>query len=289
MRGILELTANQDNVARRAYIQSEVIETLRPFYCTVCDKQFQNVAQYDEHCNSYAHHHKIRFKDMQSNVRAKANSQEAVEKRKEKERKREEKELRKAAKAAGVKLSIATPLVPTPTLGVEPGPAPPPERKPGFTAGGWSAVSSSSSGGGFKKPGWTAVSSSQKHPSPTLPPLPPAEPSHVALNPPLSTTSTSGFRSAGWTTLEGLPSASTPYRPLTPEVYHPPPHHPEQTPISNPPEPSTSGPKPIPVAQKPVQIQPKPVPRPVKNHPVGKGAESSRSGWQSFSRGGTRR
>jgi len=290
----------QDNAARRAYIQSEVTETLRPFYCTVCEKQFQNVAQYDEHCNSYAHHHKIRFKEMRSIERAKANPQEVIEKRREKERKREEKELRKAAKAVGVKLSTLTPVinvvnatqnpaVTAPTPGAEPVPAPL-EKKSGFTAGGWSTVSSSSSGGGFKKPGWTTVSSPSKPPSP--PPLPPSEPSHVASIPPPPT---SGFRSGGWTTLEGAPSASTPNRPLTPNVYHPaPPRHqtpppPEPALTQNPPEPSTSGFRSIPVAKKPAQIQPQPMPQPVKSPSAGKKAEASRSGWQKFNRGGSRR
>ncbi|KAF9645014.1 hypothetical protein BDM02DRAFT_3120922 [Thelephora ganbajun] len=293
----------EDSVARRAYIQSEVTETLRPFYCAVCEKQFQNVAQYDEHCNSYAHHHKIRFKEMQSSERAKANSQEVVEKRREKERKREDKELRKAAKAAGVKLTTITPVVSmvgttqnavvtTPTPGIEPAPAPL-EKKSGFTSGGWSTVSSSSSGGGFKKSGWTAVSSSLKPPSPHPPP--PPEPPHVTPIPPPPTASTPGFRSGGWTTLEGPPSASTPNRPLTPNVYHStPPQHPnppplEPIPIPSLPEPSTSGLKPIPIVGNPTYIQPQPTPQPVRNSSVSKRAEASRSGWQNFSRGGSRR
>lgn len=235
---------------------------------------------------------------MQLNERAKANSQGAIEKRREKERKREEKELRKAAKAAGVKLSTATPVVSvidttqnptvaTTTPGTESTLAPP-EKKSGFTAGSWSAISSSSSGGGFKKSGWTAVSSSPK----PLPP--PPEPSHVTPFPP-PVTSTSAFRSGGWTTLEGPPSASTPNRPLMSNVYHttptyypiPPPPEPASTP--NPPEPSNSGSKPILITEKPAKIQPQPTSQPAKNHPVGKRAEASRSGWQNFSRGGPRR
>lgn len=41
-------------MARQAFIQSEVSETLKAFYCAVCEKQFTKVAQYDEHCNSYS-------------------------------------------------------------------------------------------------------------------------------------------------------------------------------------------------------------------------------------------
>jgi len=92
-------------VARRAAVEAEVTSILRVFHCDVCDKQFKTVAQYDEHTNSYAHHHKIRFRDMQAAQRAKQNSQEAVDARREKERRREEKELRKIAKAAGVKMT----------------------------------------------------------------------------------------------------------------------------------------------------------------------------------------
>ena len=277
----------QDNVARRAYIQSEVTETLRPFYCTVCDKQFQNVAQYDEHCNSYAHHHKIRFKEMQSSERAKANSQEAIEKRREKERKREERELRKAAKAAGVKLTTVAPVVSvvsttqnpvgiTPNQGVEPTPTP--LKKLVFPSGRLSTV-----GGGFKKSGWATVSTPSKPPSP---PPPPSESPH----PPPPMTSASGFRSGGWATLEGPPSESTPNRPLTPNVHHPAPPPPEPAPIPNLPGPSGSGFRPIPITEKPTQVQPQSTSaQTIKGPSVGKRAEALRSGWQSFSHGGSRR
>ena len=82
----------------------EIAETLKAFYCALCDKQFKNVAQYDEHTNSYAHHHKARFRDMQAAQRASSNTREEVDKRKEKERKREEKELR----AKEVRISTVT-------------------------------------------------------------------------------------------------------------------------------------------------------------------------------------
>ncbi|THG92821.1 hypothetical protein EW145_g8574, partial [Phellinidium pouzarii] len=61
--------------------------------------------EYDEHTNSYAHHHKARMKDMNANHPMKVGGKEEAEKRKEKERKREEKELRKMAKAVGIKMS----------------------------------------------------------------------------------------------------------------------------------------------------------------------------------------
>ncbi|KZV77627.1 hypothetical protein PENSPDRAFT_645259 [Peniophora sp. CONT] len=127
----------EDTVARREDIKMELTSTLRPFYCEVCDKQFQNVAQFDEHTNSYAHHHKIRFRDMQAAQRAQAAAQGAVDARREKERKREEKELKKLAKAHGVKIAAptATGAVASSST-VTAAPADKPK-----TGGGWAAVS----------------------------------------------------------------------------------------------------------------------------------------------------
>jgi len=163
-----------------------------------------------------------------------------------------------------VKLNTVTPVigminttknsaVTTATPGAEPGPGLP-EKKSGFTVGGWSGVNSSSSGGGFKKPGWITVPSPPKPGSPPSPP--PPEPPHATTAPPPPMASTCSFRSGSWTTLEGPLSASTPNKPLTPNVDHPiPPHHPaappEPAPIPNLPEPSTSGFKPVPSLRSP--------------------------------------
>ncbi|PSR71309.1 hypothetical protein PHLCEN_2v12823 [Hermanssonia centrifuga] len=136
--------AREDSVVKRAAVRSEISTVLKAFYCELCDKQFQNVAQYDEHTNSYAHHHKARFRDMQATQRANlGNSREETDKRKEKERKREEKELRKIAKAAGIKMP--KPPAPVAPPNNEPPPPPPSEPKPnGFKKSGWATVGSSS-------------------------------------------------------------------------------------------------------------------------------------------------
>ncbi|KAF8213317.1 hypothetical protein K438DRAFT_1086853 [Mycena galopus ATCC 62051] len=94
--------AREDLVARRTALESEISTTIKAFYCELCEKQFKTVVAYTEHTNSYAHHHKARFKDMQANIRI---PQDDVDKRKEKERKREEKELRKIAAANGIKMA----------------------------------------------------------------------------------------------------------------------------------------------------------------------------------------
>jgi len=149
----------QDAVSKQAALQDQISNVLKAFYCSLCDKQFMNVSQYDEHTNSYAHHHKARAKDMQASIRLQA--QDEIEKRKEKERKREEKELRKIAKANGIKVgkSLAATQVTgemkdrppsdhaLPTAeGSSSGwsklqPPPQPQNAPLLSSSGWSSVS----------------------------------------------------------------------------------------------------------------------------------------------------
>ncbi|THH21567.1 hypothetical protein EW146_g40 [Bondarzewia mesenterica] len=220
----------KNSVARRAAVQSEISETLRAFYCNVCEKQFQNVAQYDEHTNSYAHHHKVRFRDMQMAQRQKQNTEEELNKRKEKERKREEKELRKIAAAAGIKIAKpATPIGSMPALaGIS---ADSTAKAPEPRKGGWTTVSTASadafaaaqsaspSPSAFRRASnWAsvdgspppppisagdrvpAVSHANSHPLspvPSMPPQPltPAQPPHTHHPAP-------SFRNAGWSSLD---------------------------------------------------------------------------------------
>ncbi|KAG8220104.1 hypothetical protein J3R82DRAFT_1123 [Butyriboletus roseoflavus] len=223
--------AREDIAAKRAAVKSEITDTLRPFYCTLCEKQFQNVAQYDEHTNSYAHHHKARLKDMQANARLV--NQGEVEKRKEKERKREEKELRKLAKAQGIKIVKPVAAAPAPVLATESDTGATNETKPGgFKKAGWAAVTTTP-----KPPdtdsthsGWAAVSPAP--PLPTHPPPPPpdnptpsASRSHQASGAPM-------FRAGGWTSLDSSSSQSVP----------PPPSH--CAPLAPPPPPPVDAPPP---------------------------------------------
>ena len=265
----------QDAVARRAAVQSEISSVLRPFYCEVCEKQFQNVAQYDEHTNSYAHHHKVRFRDMQLAQRASRNTEEEINKRKEKERKREEKELRKIAKAAGVKMvkppvaiaavaespsaSSAVPgggfkksgwaTVTTPTANASSAPAEPPKQSGRATVG--DAQQSSSSSGG--KGGWAPVSASA---GPT--PAPPSESVSASTSAPsrVNYTSAPAFRTGGWTSLEtsdgGPPPPNLPYGgpPPPPPAYSGPPSAPS---YGVPPPPPASIPAPPPTSNEPLQ------------------------------------
>lgn len=200
-------------MARKTALESEISATLRPFYCELCDKQFKNVAQYDEHTNSYAHHHKARFRDMQAAQRNMP--QEEVDKRKEKERKREEKELRKLAKAAGIKMAKPAPVTGVTSVAAESasagaGVTDAVEKPSGFKKSGWATVSSERRFGiGNDAPasnssgGWGSVASAPPPTNPTPPPpdsLPdrPHSQSHQRD----TGRSAPSFRTAGWTSLD---------------------------------------------------------------------------------------
>ncbi|KAF9270447.1 hypothetical protein L218DRAFT_952574 [Marasmius fiardii PR-910] len=248
--------AREDAVARKTALACEISGTLKAFYCTLCDKQFQNVAQYDEHTNSYAHHHKARFKDMQASVRMKP--QEEIDKRKEKERKREEKELRKIAAASGIKMakqpSNAVPATISSSHVTSNESALTPEKS--GSGGGWAPVSTASSG--FKKSGWAAVGSSKVSSIAVVPPTPSEPPPPPPLHSPITQ---SGFRTAGWTSLDTSQNTTTP----SVDASHPPP--------------------------PPSKLSLLPPPPPVASHdnPPPSKSLSSRIGWQQFQRNNGRR
>jgi Zinc-finger double-stranded RNA-binding len=303
-------------VAKQAAIKTEVTAVLKPFYCDLCDKQYQTVAQYDEHCNSvriwaissewilrllqYAHHHKIREKDLRAAARV---GKDSTSVRQEKERKREEKELRKMAKLHGIKLatpSQTAPLAATATATVTAGgwgstgfsslaPAAPiatvttSNASKGFKSGVWASVGSASSlppaaNPPAKSGRWNAAGSAGTS-SPSLPadPSPPNEPAPTPPPPPPSTNKTPAFRSSGWTQMDHLtdvktivdtesPSVNThPYPSMDYEMDHPPPPPPAGL---APPPPSIAPPPP------PADLPP---PLPMNDHPPGVAASP---GWR---------
>lgn len=217
--------AREDDAARRAALKSEISDTLKAFYCSLCEKQFQNVAQYDEHTNSYAHHHKARLRDMQANTRM--TTQEDVDKRKEKERKREEKELRKIAKAAGIKMAKPTttpaivPSAQTPAAAETSLPSE--AQSSSFKKAGWATVSAPvEPATGFKRAGWASLdSNASSAPSASLPTLLPP----VVSPPPTSrSAATPTFRTGGWTSLDvGSSQSVTPPPPNNTAAPPPPP------------------------------------------------------------------
>ncbi|KIY45346.1 hypothetical protein FISHEDRAFT_66935 [Fistulina hepatica ATCC 64428] len=264
----------EDSVARRAALQNEINDTLKPFYCSLCDKQFKNVAQYDEHTNSYAHHHKARFKDMQANARIKP--QEEVDRRKEKERKREERELRKLAAAQGIK--IAKPVSTTSTVEAAPPSVNQGSQLSDFKGvGGWASIASTS-GVGVKKAGWSSISgpsSDTAHSTSVM---------STAAESPTSSSGAPAFRTGGWSRLnnEGQPSPLLMSPPTALPAFEPPPP---------PPPPSIAPPPPPPlnVAEVPPSsygsIQTPSTELPAVNPLPPRAVPSKQSSWQQFQKG----
>ncbi|KAL7747116.1 hypothetical protein RI367_007474 [Sorochytrium milnesiophthora] len=99
-------TARESAVAAKDLVAAERAHVLRAFYCELCDKQYRQVSEFENHLSSYDHHHRKRIKEMKSLQReagaggSVAAATAASEVAKEKERKREEKELAKMRAAA---------------------------------------------------------------------------------------------------------------------------------------------------------------------------------------------
>lgn len=182
---LLRLFFLKQKAAEKEALANQIATTLRSFYCSLCDKQYQTVAQYDEHTNSYAHHHKQRFKDMQTHAKGLGSNKLDRDSRLEKERKREEKEIRRMAKARGVKVSAANVSLHQkvdPPLSLSSTPTDPSK---GFKASGWTIVSEQNTAHPNQR--WSAIGSSvssnpialpsspspPQQPPPPLPSLPP--------------------------------------------------------------------------------------------------------------------
>ncbi|CAE7051612.1 unnamed protein product [Rhizoctonia solani] len=212
--------AREEAVAAKEQIKTEVKDTLRAFFCVDCEKQYSNVAQYDEHIRSYAHTHVVRMKEQQATARQRQSGESAA--RKAKEKKREEKEMKRMAAAAGIKYSggsatpapITTPVQPTiKPIGASSGGGFAPVSDPPARRGGWSAVATTAepsgvrsfapasasvvAAGGFKKTGWAAVGTPAVG-SPSLAPAPRVESQEKQP----TNKANSGFMRGGWTTLD---------------------------------------------------------------------------------------
>jgi uncharacterized protein (UPF0297 family) len=48
----------QARLQKEEQLKAELKETLREFYCELCNKQYKRIDQYEGHLSSYDHHHK---------------------------------------------------------------------------------------------------------------------------------------------------------------------------------------------------------------------------------------
>jgi hypothetical protein len=264
---------------------------------------------------------------MQTTQRAKQNTPEEQDKRKEKERKREEKELRKIAAAAGVRMAKPSTASTSATLAPV-GPSAE-SKPVGFKKGSWASVSSvtpdppSFTESPPARSGWAAVGSSSADslsPTPgvisstgfpTTTPVVSSQPGDPPIPEPTREAQRQhhqpapAFRTGGWSSIdsttrvppppippafdvpasamanvdrqpEHVPSGSSSITPSAPEaapaaVHLPPPVPPHSQASANP---HTEAPKSVKSKKKEREAEMR---------------ESSRSGWQSFQRGGRRK
>jgi len=52
------VSTKQDHHLEKEKIKEDVTEMNKVFYCDVCNKQYTQALQYDQHLSSYDHHHK---------------------------------------------------------------------------------------------------------------------------------------------------------------------------------------------------------------------------------------
>ncbi|KAE8228259.1 hypothetical protein CF326_g6816 [Tilletia indica] len=240
-------SARENDVRKRDEVRAEVLASLSVFRCEVCDgKQYANAAQFAEHTNSYAHHHRKRLRELAANQRAllagSSSSSSAgsgmgsSERRREKERKREEREMKALAQAAGVKLG------------------PVPSATSSSSSSSRKKISSSS--GGFQKIGAKTAFSVRA----LTPPPPPPQPERTFAQPPPPPPSSA------------VPFPQPPPPPPIPQAAPPPPPPPppddQYMPPPPPPPPISSLPPPPPPPPPPSEV-PLPPPPPPPGPPPG--------------------
>ncbi|KAI8849190.1 hypothetical protein BC829DRAFT_392143 [Chytridium lagenaria] len=98
-------------VGKYETIKEEIKAVTAAFYCSICDKQYSKISEYETHLSSYDHHHRKRFKEMQD--MQKNNPLQSAKKRarEDKERVQEEREMKRLQEAAMAKNGVGTATV----------------------------------------------------------------------------------------------------------------------------------------------------------------------------------
>jgi len=79
----------EQKVERKEKITADVTEIIKSYYCELCNKQYKNIGEMQNHLTSYDHHHKKRFQDMR-----------VTEKNRKGIKKKQDKELQRIMQAA---------------------------------------------------------------------------------------------------------------------------------------------------------------------------------------------
>ncbi|KAJ3100195.1 G patch domain-containing protein 8 [Phlyctochytrium planicorne] len=131
---------------RAENIKEEIKSVTAAFYCSICDKQYSKISEYETHLSSYDHHHRKRFKEMQDMQKNNPIQTAKKKAREDKEKLNEEKEMRRLQEAAlarerakgGAIATVAAPIGALPIPLPEFVPPPPPPSSSPAAASGWS-------------------------------------------------------------------------------------------------------------------------------------------------------
>ncbi|RKP12909.1 hypothetical protein BJ684DRAFT_20574 [Piptocephalis cylindrospora] len=89
-----EREARESRVRKRQAQEREIKAIRDAFYCSICDKRYAKVTEWDNHLSSYDHNHKKRLKEMQSVQRTQMDDAA-----RDREKRREAKELARMQQA----------------------------------------------------------------------------------------------------------------------------------------------------------------------------------------------
>jgi uncharacterized protein (UPF0297 family) len=140
-----EKLKRQMDTLKKEEVKNDIKEILRAFYCELCDKQYSKISEYEQHLQSYDHHHKKRFKDMRDTSKKSEGAIAERESRRERERKREERENRRIHEAMLKKSGVKPDQIPSKWNVPKSGKSDLPsggsvvKQSSGFTNGGWIA------------------------------------------------------------------------------------------------------------------------------------------------------
>lgn len=167
-----EKTIREAVTHKKEEVKNDVKEMLRAFYCELCDKQYSKISEYEQHLQSYDHHHKKRFKDMRESSKSTQGAIAERAQRRERERKREERENRRIQEAmmkrSGMQLdAVPKPMAP-PTIKLADAKTKTDDNSKGTAAtqvstGGWATVSEELSSTSVPRTNaWTEAASPNK-------------------------------------------------------------------------------------------------------------------------------
>jgi len=100
-----ERKIREEKVKQKEELKKELKEINSVFYCSLCNKQYSKISEYEQHLDSYDHNHKKRFLEMRKTEKLNNKKREG-EKNRLKEQKRHEKEMQKLADFANKQQGI---------------------------------------------------------------------------------------------------------------------------------------------------------------------------------------